>query len=75
MPVQWSQVRAGLDPMRFHLRSVPALLAKSSAWEEYCDSLRPLAPAIKQLTGTTTVLPTSRRSRANTKGTVQHARP
>ncbi|MET0985643.1 MAG: DNA ligase D, partial [Steroidobacteraceae bacterium] len=51
MPIQWSQVRAGLDPLRFNLRTVPALLAKSSAWEEYCDSLRPLAPAIKQLTG------------------------
>ena len=41
MPLSWSQVRAGLDPMRFTLRTVPALIAKSSAWKEYCDSERP----------------------------------
>jgi hypothetical protein len=31
------------------LRTVPALLAKSRAWEEYCDSERPLEPAIRKL--------------------------
>ena len=79
MPIQWSQVRAGLDPMRFNLRTVPALLAKSTAWQEYCDSLRPLAPAIKRLTGAKTIsiaAPQSRRgSRATTRRTgVSHAR-
>ncbi len=49
MPLHWSQVRVGLDPMRFTIRSVPALLAKSKPWTDYCDAERPLAPAIKAL--------------------------
>ena len=77
MPIQWSQVRAGLDPLRFNLRTVPAVLAKSSAWQEYCDSLRPLAPAIKQLTGKRTMsVPGTRGARDTTRRSpVTHARP
>lgn len=50
MPLTWQQVRAGLDPLRYTLRTVPSLIPKSSAWEEYCDCERPLAPAIRKLT-------------------------
>jgi bifunctional non-homologous end joining protein LigD len=49
MPVNWSQVRKGLDPTRYTLRTVPALVAKMTAWEDYCDAERPLAGAIKRL--------------------------
>ncbi len=49
MPLVWSQVRAGLDPRRYTIRTVPALLAKSAAWKEYCDSEQPLEPAIRKL--------------------------
>ncbi|HLX38242.1 MAG TPA: non-homologous end-joining DNA ligase [Candidatus Binataceae bacterium] len=49
MPLTWSQVRAGLDPMRFTIRTAPALIVRSSAWKEYCDSERPLRPAIDRL--------------------------
>ena len=49
MPLSWTQVRAGLDPMRFTIRSAPALISKSAAWNEYCDSERPLKPAIEGL--------------------------
>jgi len=49
MPLTWSQVRAGLDPMRFTVRTAPALIAKSFAWKDYCDSERPLRPAIDRL--------------------------
>ena len=49
MPVSWAQVKAGLDPQRFTVRTVPALLAKTKAWAEYCESERPLAEAIKRL--------------------------
>jgi bifunctional non-homologous end joining protein LigD len=49
MPLTWTQVRAGLDPTRFTVRTVPALLAKSPAWEDYGEAERPLAPAIKRL--------------------------
>jgi bifunctional non-homologous end joining protein LigD len=50
MPLEWSQVKSSLDPMRYTLATVPALLAKSSAWHDYCDSERPLAAAIRKLT-------------------------
>jgi bifunctional non-homologous end joining protein LigD len=49
MPLEWSQVRAGLDPMRYTLRSVPKLLAKSDAWQDYCAAERSLAAAIRAL--------------------------
>ena len=49
MPVTWTQVKADLDPKRFTIRTVPALLAKSTAWKDYCDAQRPLEHAIKQL--------------------------
>ncbi|MDP3495832.1 MAG: DNA ligase D [Hyphomonadaceae bacterium] len=49
MPINWSQVKKGLDPAKFTLRTVPALLAKSTAWEDYCEGERPLAGAIKRL--------------------------
>jgi bifunctional non-homologous end joining protein LigD len=49
MPLGWSQVRAGLAVKRYTVRTAPSLLAKSTAWEGYCDAERPLAPAIKRL--------------------------
>ena len=49
MPVNWNQVRDGLDPTRFTVRTVPALLAKSKAWADYCDAERPLEAAIRKL--------------------------
>ncbi len=51
MPLSWSQVKAGLDPLRYTVRSVPGLLAKTKAWAEYCDSERPLADAMARLAG------------------------
>ena len=50
MPLDWTQVKAGLDPMGFTIRTTPALLAKSKAWREYTDSERPLEDAIRRLT-------------------------
>ncbi len=49
MPLTWTQVKADLDPKRFTLRTVPELLAKSTAWKDYCDGQRPLEQAIKRL--------------------------
>jgi bifunctional non-homologous end joining protein LigD len=48
MPLPWPQVRKGLDPYAFTMRTAPAL-AKKDAWPEYDDAARPLAPAIKKL--------------------------
>lgn len=49
MPLNWTQVRAGLDPMRYTLHTVPALLARSGAWQAYRDHARPLASAMRKL--------------------------
>lgn len=49
MPLTWSQVKKGLDPMKYTVRTVPGLVRKLVAWDDYCDSERPLAPAIKRL--------------------------
>jgi bifunctional non-homologous end joining protein LigD len=51
MPLTWTQVRAGLDPARFNLFTVPALLAKTKAWEDYDNGARPFFPAAKRLVG------------------------
>ena len=50
MPLSWTQVKGDLDPQLFTIRTAPTLLSKGTAWEDYCDALRPLEPAIKQLT-------------------------
>jgi bifunctional non-homologous end joining protein LigD len=55
MPLTWPQVRAGLDPQRYTMRTAPALIGKSSAWAEYCESERPLEPAIRKVLGERTV--------------------
>ncbi|HEY0328775.1 MAG TPA: DNA ligase D [Rhodopseudomonas sp.] len=49
MPLTWPQVKGDLDPKRFNLRSVPALLAKSKAWADYDQAAAPLKAAIKKL--------------------------
>ncbi len=49
MPLTWPQVRNDLDPRRFTLRTVPALIAKSSAWKDYGDAERSLLAAMKKL--------------------------
>jgi bifunctional non-homologous end joining protein LigD len=46
MPLTWAQVRKNLDPKRFTLRTVPALLSRTEAWSDYCDGERSLAEAI-----------------------------
>jgi bifunctional non-homologous end joining protein LigD len=51
MPVHWSQVRAGLDPKRFTMKTAPSLLAKSRPWQNYCDSEVPLKAAIQKFVG------------------------
>jgi bifunctional non-homologous end joining protein LigD len=51
MPLTWAQAKADLDPKRFTIRTVPALIAKSKAWAEYRDAERSLEDAIKRLGG------------------------
>jgi len=49
MPITWAQVRPGLDPSRFNLRTVPGLIARSKAWEGYEDAARPVVKAVELL--------------------------
>ncbi|MFA5958104.1 non-homologous end-joining DNA ligase [Hyphomicrobium sp.] len=51
MPLTWAQVKRGLDPKRFTVHTVPALLKKSTAWKDYRESEQPLKAAIKKLLG------------------------
>jgi bifunctional non-homologous end joining protein LigD len=49
MPLTWAQVRGDLDPKRYTVRTVPALLAKTKAWDGYDDATSSIKPAIKKL--------------------------
>jgi bifunctional non-homologous end joining protein LigD len=49
MPVTWAQVRGDPDPGRYTVRTVPALLAKTKAWEGYDKAAASIKPAIKKL--------------------------
>jgi bifunctional non-homologous end joining protein LigD len=51
MPLTWAQVRGDLDPKRYTMRTVPALLAKTKAWEGYDDAASSIKAAIKKLAG------------------------
>lgn len=49
MPLNWTQVKAALDPARYTIRTAPGLIAKSTAWADYFDAAKPLKAAIKRL--------------------------
>jgi bifunctional non-homologous end joining protein LigD len=49
MPLSWTQVRDDLDPRRFTVRTVPALLKKTKAWDGYDDAAASIKDAIRKL--------------------------
>jgi bifunctional non-homologous end joining protein LigD len=51
MPLTWAQVRGDLDPKRYTVRTVPALLAKTRAWQDYDDAASSIKAAMKKLAG------------------------
>ena len=51
MPLGWEQLKAGLDPGRFTVRTAAALLARSGAWKDYDSGTRSVSDALKRLTG------------------------
>ena len=51
MPLNWPQVRQGLDPAKFTIDSAGKQLRSSRAWEDYADASRPLSSAIANLIG------------------------
>jgi bifunctional non-homologous end joining protein LigD len=50
MPLNWSQVKKGLEPKTFTLRTAPALLKRSRPWKDWSNSEQPLRRAIEDLT-------------------------
>jgi len=54
MPLVWRDVKKGLDPKKFTVRSAPALLGKNKPWKDYSAGARSLADAIKQITRSST---------------------
>ena len=49
MPLTWAQVKGDLDPKRFTVRTVPALLARTKAWDGYDDAASSIKAAMKKL--------------------------
>jgi bifunctional non-homologous end joining protein LigD len=49
MPLNWPQVKAGLDPAKYTLRTAPALLNKNKPWADYDKRAVSLRAAIEQL--------------------------
>jgi bifunctional non-homologous end joining protein LigD len=49
MPLTWAQVKKGLDPHAFTIRTAPKLLAKGKAWEDYGAKLPDLKVIARKL--------------------------
>jgi bifunctional non-homologous end joining protein LigD len=49
MPLNWTQVKKGLDPKRFTLRTALAALARSKAWSSYDKEARAAGKAVRHL--------------------------
>ncbi len=50
MPLNWSQVKKGLDPKTFTVRTAPALVKRHKPWTDWCESEPPLKSAILRFT-------------------------
>jgi bifunctional non-homologous end joining protein LigD len=51
MPLAWGQVKSGLDPGRFTLRTALAQLQRSRPWEEYGEAAQSVVEAVERLAG------------------------
>jgi bifunctional non-homologous end joining protein LigD len=69
MPLAWTQVKNGLDPQRYTVRTVPALIAKHDPWSDYAQSECPLEPAMRKLLGEAAPRATRKRTRARKSST------
>jgi bifunctional non-homologous end joining protein LigD len=54
MPLLWPQLRSGLEPMRFTVRTAPALLKRDKPWQGYAKAAQSLRAAIGRFTKTGT---------------------
>ena len=62
MPLTWAQVKGDLDPKRYTVRTVPALLAKTKAWDGYDDAAASIKAAMKKLAGEVNVAWSAKRA-------------
>jgi bifunctional non-homologous end joining protein LigD len=51
MPISWRQVKVGLDPKKYTIRTAPALMRKSDPWDGYEKAAGALKPAARKLIG------------------------
>ncbi|MEJ0028660.1 MAG: DNA ligase D [Rhizomicrobium sp.] len=49
VPIAWAQVKKGLDPKAFNIRTIAPLLKKADPWAELAKSAKALGPAMKKL--------------------------
>jgi bifunctional non-homologous end joining protein LigD len=50
MPIEWRDVKNGLAPQSFTVRTAPQILGKTKPWKDYVGGARSLADAIKLIT-------------------------
>jgi bifunctional non-homologous end joining protein LigD len=50
MPLEWKDLKKGLDPKSFTVRSAPQRLSKTKPWKSYAEGARSLTDAIKRAT-------------------------
>jgi bifunctional non-homologous end joining protein LigD len=50
MPIRWKDVKAGLQPARYTVRTGPELLKKLKPWTDYLQSASSLYAAIRKVT-------------------------
>jgi bifunctional non-homologous end joining protein LigD len=50
MPLEWKDLKKGLDPKSFTLRTAPQRLGKSKPWKDYAAGARALTDVIKRAT-------------------------
>jgi len=49
MPIHWRQVKKGLDPTDYNVRTAPALIKRSRAWAGYAEAGRVLPRAFLRI--------------------------
>ncbi|GAB2174582.1 DNA ligase D [Dongia sp. agr-C8] len=49
MPLNWPQVKAGLDPKKYTIETAWTALKKSRAWSDYAKSAKPLQTALERM--------------------------
>jgi bifunctional non-homologous end joining protein LigD len=53
MPLNWKEVKRALNPLRYTLRTAPALLERSRSWSDYHAAARSLRAAVKRISSRT----------------------